>query len=225
MTVTFTVTSPLTITAADIIIDSIESDLASLNAVGCRDYHRDYHNDQTILDWSNRIAAQIECVAILIGKDNPTVENLEIDLGRAITKAGANLKGPDMESPDMESFDELLNRLEKNRAVTTHATCPIHDLAYDPEHWSCCERCWENLCVEERLQKALRHRIEIAIDALADLVAGRVEDCRFEHCRIMGMIHALSLIGGDVAWLWAKAQRAECRAIDRSQTAAKVSPV
>ena len=157
---------------------------------------------------------------MVIGKGHPTVANLEIDLGRAITKARANLKGT-----HMESFDELLNRLEKNRVVTTHATCPIHDLAYDPEHWSCCERCWENLCVEERLQKALRHRIETAIDALADLVTGRVEDCRFEHCRIIGMIDALNLIGGDVAWLWAKAQRAECRAIDRSQTAAKVSPV
>jgi hypothetical protein len=125
--------------AANFIIEHIEADLASLNAVGCRCYH----NAQTITALVERIAAHIECVAMVIGKGNPTVANLEIDLGRAITQARANLY-----KPEMESFNDLLNRLEKNRVVTTHATCPIHDLAYDPEHWSCCERCWENLAAK-----------------------------------------------------------------------------
>jgi hypothetical protein len=159
MTMTMNLT---TADAANLIIENVEADLASLNAVGCCDYH----NDQTILDWSNRIAAHIECVAMVIGKGHPTVENLEIDLGRAITKAGANLykrdhnitavtNPPVSKETHMESFNDLLNRLEKNReSMTTHATCPIHDLAYDPEHWSCCERCWENLAAAAFRSKA-----------------------------------------------------------------------
>lgn len=76
-----------TLSAADIIIENIEANLASLNAVGCRGYH----NDQTIIAWSQRITGQIECLAILLGKNSPTVANLETDLGRAITEAKVNL--------------------------------------------------------------------------------------------------------------------------------------
>lgn len=74
-------------TAADRIVENITADLASLNAVGCREWH----NSNTIAGWSQRIAGQIESLAVLLGRDHPTVENLDIDLGRAITEAKANL--------------------------------------------------------------------------------------------------------------------------------------
>ena len=74
-------------TAADRIVEIITADLASLAAVGCREEH----NHQTIFGWSQRIAGQIETVAVLLGRDNPTVETLDIDLGRAIAQAVVNL--------------------------------------------------------------------------------------------------------------------------------------
>ena len=115
----------------------------------------------------------------------------------------------------MESFNELLTRIEKSRETTTYATCPIHNLAYDPEHWSCCERCWEKLCVEERLQKALRRRIDIATADLARWTATNSEcpyttrtDCKIEYHQIIGMIDALEAIGGPTIGLRSAAQRA-----------------
>lgn len=74
-------------TAADRIVKNITADLASLNAVGCRAWH----NSNTIAGWSQRIVGQIESLAVLLGHDHPTVENLFIDLGRAITEAKVNL--------------------------------------------------------------------------------------------------------------------------------------
>lgn len=74
-------------TAADRIVENITADLASLNAVGCRAWH----DSNTIAGWSQRIAGQIECLTVLLGRDNPTVQNLDIDLGRAITEAKVNI--------------------------------------------------------------------------------------------------------------------------------------